>query len=346
MMGTLKIDSKEDLFTGLKNSSFNGKSSLDQNYSDDIFEDEEFDQERLNQEFMDFALKDPPYIFNKEKNLYSSKNNCYDIGLQLSNKGDIYQAILAFEAEVQKNPKNASAWKMLGKCHQECDDDSKAISALIESVKIDPQNLDSVLDLACSYTNELNKYKALNYLKTWIKTHPSYGVLFKDLKDENNYLNLQQQVIDMFVAASKKGTKDPEVFSALGVLYNIVDDNEKAIYSFKKALEFKPSDHSLWNKLGATLANGKKSEEAIECYRNALKYKPTYVRAWVNLGIAYSNIKKNEESVKYYLRALKMCPNSEHIWQYLGMSFYLMKRNDLVEKCKEKNPSIFDNEKF
>jgi cytochrome c-type biogenesis protein CcmH/NrfG len=33
----------------------------------------------------------------------------------------LYQAILAYESDVIQNPKNGNSWRMLGKCHAECD---------------------------------------------------------------------------------------------------------------------------------------------------------------------------------------------------------------------------------
>jgi tetratricopeptide (TPR) repeat protein len=350
MLGSLKIDqTSSDHFSGLKNSS--SQNVTNKNYlNSDFEEDLEFDdvnEGQMQEEFMNMALKDPEYLFSKEKNPYVSKSNCYEIGLQLNKQGDLQQAILAFEAEVTQNPKNSSAWRMLGRSHAECDDDSAAISALAQAVKVDPNNLDSILDLACSYTNELNKFKALKLLSSWMAKHPVYGsVMHQDEMEPLNYLKMQDDIIKMFEECSGRWRDDVDIWFALGVLYNITDENEKAVNAFTRALDLRPNDHSLWNKLGATQANGRKSEEAVEAYRRSLKLKPTYVRAWVNLGIAHSNMKQNAESCKYYLKALKMNPNADQVWQYLAMSFYTMKRSDLTEKCSFKDPSLFDNEKF
>lgn len=44
--------------------------------------------------------------------------------------GNVPQAILAFESATQQNDENSEAWKMLGECHAENDEDKKAIACL------------------------------------------------------------------------------------------------------------------------------------------------------------------------------------------------------------------------
>jgi len=318
------------------------------NGGDELLDD--YGQEDMLQDAMrNFALRDPEYIFSNEPNPYLNKGNALQIGLELFSHGDITQAILAFEAELQTNPQNSNCWRLLGRAHAECDNDNQAICAYIQGYKLGDGNQDVLLDLACSYTNELNKFKALTYLQTWLKGHQVYDHLFQGIQNQEaqqNYMKLQEQTIQLFMSAHQQNPQDVNVLVAIGVLFNVTDEIDKAIMAFQKAIELNPNDHSLWNKLGATQANGSRSEDAIESYRQALKIKPNYVRAWVNLGIAYSNLKESDQAAKYYVRALRMCPQMDHVWQYLGVAFYSMKRSDLVELCKYKDISLLEKEGF
>jgi peroxin-5 len=234
---------------------------------------------------------------------------------------------------------------MLGLSHAECDDDVRAISALSSAVRADPHNLDALLELGVSYTNELHKINALVYLKSWLSQHPVYSsVMREDQSTSFNFFALHSDVTEMFEQAVQMNPNDAQLYNVLGVLHHLVDNYEAAVHSFHKAASLNPKSHSYWNKLGATQANNRESEKAVEAYRKALKLKPNYIRSWVNLGIAHSNQQKNEEAVKFFLRALSMCPRIEHVWTYLAFTFHCMNREDLVKLCSEKNVDLFKRE--
>lgn len=75
------------------------------------------------------------------------------------------------------------------------------------------------------------------------------------------------QVARSFNDAAKLSPEDADVHIVLGVLYNLSREYDKAIESFKTALNLKPRDYSLWNKLGATQANSVQSTDAILAYQ-------------------------------------------------------------------------------
>jgi peroxin-5 len=116
-----------------------------------------------------------------------------------------------------------------------------------------------------------------------------------------------------------------------GVLYNIAMDFDRATSAFREALEMKPSDHSLLNKLAATLANSNRSEDAIPLYEQLLHQRPRYPRGWMNLGISHANLQQYPEAARAYIKALHLSPEARHIWGYLRVVLSCMERFDLVQ---------------
>ncbi|KAK8267467.1 hypothetical protein V6Z12_D11G000200 [Gossypium hirsutum] len=53
----------------------------------------------------------------------------------------------------------------------------KAIAAMMRAQEADPTNLEVLLALGVSHTNELEQTAALKYLYGWLRHHPKYGTL-------------------------------------------------------------------------------------------------------------------------------------------------------------------------
>ncbi|KAL4331889.1 hypothetical protein GQ457_07G012450 [Hibiscus cannabinus] len=280
------------------------------------------------------------YVFS-DMNPYVGHPNPLKEGQELFRKGLLSEAVLALEAEVMKNPENAEGWRLLGITHAENDDDQQAIAAMMRAQEADPTNLEVLLALGVSHTNELEQSAALKYLYGWLRHHPKYGTLAPpELADSLYYADVTR----LFNEAAQMSPEDADVHIVLGVLYNLSREYDKAIASFKTALELKPNDYSLWNKLGATQANSVQSADAILAYQQALDLKPNYVRAWANMGISYANQGMYEESIRYYVRALAMNPKADNAWQYLRISLSSASRNDMVEACDSRNLELLQKE--
>ncbi|KAL6073868.1 Peroxin-5 [Balamuthia mandrillaris] len=260
-------------------------------------------------------------------------------GIALFDRGELAESILAFEAVAQQEPTNTEAWRRLGEAHAENDRDDRAIMALTKAVQVDPANLSALLSLAVSCTNDSYRDQALNALKSWLQNNPRY----KDLSAQWNGETSLETVTDMFIEAAQQSPTQPDenVHIALGLLFNLSQDYEKAIDCFRTALQQRQEDYQLWNKLGATLANSNHSKEALGPYYQALKIKPTYTRARANLGISYLNMEMYEEAARQFLACLAIQPSAKHIWMSLQTVFSRLERDDLLEKSLKYDVELF-----
>lgn len=284
-------------------------------------------------------LADQPYELASE-NPFAKDDNPYERGLELFKAGQLANAILAFEAAVTQDGTHADAWRMLGVAHQENDQDPRAIACLERAVENDAYHLDALLGLGVSYVNELDQEKALKNLKAWVVNNPNFAGLEVE-QDMYGDGSLMDNVMQLMLKAAEWAPGDPEVQQVLGVLYNVSRDYNSAVLSFKAALNSKPNDYSLWNKLGATLANGQRSEEALPAYERALELKPTYARGWLNMGISHSNLGNYKDAVRSYLKAIDLNPDAVHIWSYLRICFTCMERFDLIAAADSRNLEAF-----
>ena len=79
------------------------------------------------------------YVF-KPNNPFMADMHSFAKAKSLFRHGILSEAAYALEAEVQRQPNNVDAWRLLGTVHAENDDDTQAISAMARALKADPTN--------------------------------------------------------------------------------------------------------------------------------------------------------------------------------------------------------------
>ena len=163
---------------------------------------------------------------------------------------------------------------------------------------------------------------------------------------------------DLFLKAAREdaahGVMDPEIQVGLGLLFYSTSSYEQAKDCFQAALESRPNDWQLWNRLGATLANGGNSELATEAYHRALELRPSFTRAIYNLSVSCMNLGAHHEAAEHLLSALALqrsqsvpdtpasttmppplshARESESLWNTLRSIMTVMNRIDLANQC-------------
>ena len=263
------------------------------------------------------------YMF-EEDNFFRDEKNAFDEGVRIMKEGgNLSLAALAFEAAVQQTPDHVDAWVYLGSAQAQNEKETAAIRALEQAMKLDPNNLTSLMGLAVSYTNEGYDSTAYRTLERWLSAkyptildpkdlHPPAEMGFTDRQQ------LHEKVTKLFIKAAQLSPDgehmDPDVQVGLGVLFYGAEEYDKAVDCFQSALHSselgstnqQEQVHLLWNRLGATLANSGRSEEAIAAYEQALNLSPNFVRARYNLGVSCININCHREAASHFLAALDM----------------------------------------
>lgn len=300
------------------------------------------------------------YKFSKT-NTFLDHSNPFEEGLKHLKNHDIVNAVLFFEAAVQKEPNHVEAWLYLGMTQSENEQDGPAICALKKCVELDSKNLQAYITLASCYANEMLTNEAMDCLFKWLANNDKYSHLLSNrrtqkiddepsLLDEFAFEELQELFLQAVSLSNNPNDIDSELQVCLGILFHLPGDYDKAAECFNTAVLAKPDDALLWNKLGAALANGGQSEKAVDAYYHALTLSPGFVRARYNLGISCFNLSAYKQAVEHFLTALKQQSDglgpqgthvqmSENIWQTLAIAIGHLQRPDLQPSIENKDLS-------
>eukprot|EP00727_Mastigamoeba_balamuthi_P002550 m51a1_g12292 putative peroxisome biogenesis protein 5-like (694) ;mRNA; f:310884-313092 len=312
------------------------------------------------------------YVFSAAaSNPYFGNPHAMQRGKALYEEGHAAEAVLALEAEVQQNPGNAEAWRMLGVAQADGDNDEQAVAALERARAADPGDLTTELALAVSLANDLHKDRAIEAARSWLARNPRYAAMSAACAEEHARARQRAReelaattaadepeeefrgLIDQYerhsealaafaqAAQSAEGASDADVQVGLGLMFTLSYDYDSAVECFKNALQARPRDHLLWNKLGATLANANRHAEAIGAYERALALRPAYVRARSNLGISLVAVQKLGAASVEFLRALELDSSAEHVWENLALSLRMSGREDLAKMVSLRNVDFF-----
>lgn len=321
-------------------------------------------------DFSEFYDPYKEYKFDEE-NPMTNVENAFEKGKAFLAQGDIPSAVLCFEAAVKQDPENPEIWELLGFSQAENEKDPNAIAALNKALSFNPNNMPVLMALAVSYTNESMQNHALKMLVKWMKCNPKYEALVPPhmLQSQETPLASSlmgapslQDVQGLYIKAVQTSPNeiDADIQEALGVLFNLSSEYDKAVDCFRAAVQVRPDSSKLWNRLGASLANGNRSVEAVEAYQRALEIQPGFIRARYNVGIICVNLKAWKEAAEHLLTALNHQASSiaraginvsspanqmsSTIWVTLRMVTTLMGRQDLQQAIDNRDLDVLNRE--
>lgn len=80
------------------------------------------------------------------------------------------------------------------------------------------------------------------------------------------------------------GSLDLSFYINKGLTYTLMEDNNKAVDVYKKAIKIYPKNVELWSNLGMAYENEDNLAEAINAYKTAITLNPTYAQPHLQLG--------------------------------------------------------------
>ncbi|KAH9397430.1 PEX5- protein [Tyrophagus putrescentiae] len=274
-------------------------------------------------------------------------------GLAKLEVGDIPAAILLFEAAAATAPSSARAWLLLGTAQAKNENDRKAIGAMKRCLALDPQNLEALLCLAISFTNESQTAEACAALREWLAAHPKYGHLLEEAeaeameekakKESENEQQQQQQQQQQYMGptplskrwgagTSATANSSANIFESglferiKGVFIRAATETTAETMDTAEdqqgaAGEQRLPDADVQCGLGVLFSLSGDYEKAADCFRTAVAVRPQEHTLWNRLGATLANGGHSAQAMAAYREALVRYPG------------YIRARHNLAIAC-------------
>lgn len=129
---------------------------------------------------------------------------------------------------------------------------------------------------------------------------------------------------------------DVRLLDRVGYVYHLLGDDERALEHFQKGLSLDPQNASLYERLGASLSTLGRHKEAITAIRRVLAIDPFRVHARLDLARAYHNEHRYPEAIAEYEAVARSGRIDAKYWGGLCALYHLTSEFQLAVKCYER----------
>jgi type IV pilus assembly protein PilF len=191
------------------------------------------------------------------------------------------------------------------------------VENLLEAAKLDPDNADVQYELGNAYkwlgvdeNNPTYFQSAVVHLKRAIELRPA----FPEASNELGTVYLKLSEWDLAIACFEDAAKQIKfktpwfAYNNMGLAYYHMGNYDKAIESYKQALQLSPSYSRCQNNLGLAYQAKGDWEAAEKAFKQAIEHDPNSPDAYLNLGKLYARLGQRSKAAEALMRTMEIDP--------------------------------------
>src|ERR1700678_1594489 len=207
------------------------------------------------------------------------------------------------------------------------------ISTLKTILTQDPQNIETLRNLAWATYSTGSVGRAMEWLDRAIDLNPTLGILFLDRGHFLNEMGRRQDALEAFGQASRSDTllQPMAALAKADVLLDMeqFESARETIFPFLKLGKRLPG---IFFSYGASLAYEGKTQEALDYFEKTIDVLKNHAGAWGNKGIVLCKLEKYEEALKALDRSLALDPNVKVFRHYRCEALLETKRYEIASE--------------
>ncbi len=249
------------------------------------------------------------------------KNNLNDAlverGHELVESKEYIKAIENFKTAIKNGYNDGYVYYGLAKAYRAEGDNTKASENYEKAISINP---DKTL-----YSNEYSEFISSMYKpKTPVTEQPAQNIVLPSisLSETVQPPDNEEIKVQSLVKTSEVAKKQNEDFILEGDKNYKNNNYDAAIKNYQDALRLIPNDAVTLLKIGNIYQLKEDNAKAVNFYQKAIIVNPDYTDGWFNLGLVYANENNLAESQKSFERVIALDPDYNFGYAYyaLGMA--------------------------
>ena len=161
--------------------------------------------------------------------------------ISLYNNGDIKECLLKANKVAKIYPEEPFVFNLIGVVSASIGSYEEAIESYKRALKINPNYFEVYNNLGVALNDSKKPKDAISYLMKALEINPHYPEAYNNLGNALKELEKLDQAIESYENAIKLNPKFIDPYTNLAIVFaSKKNENEKAEYYFKKALEISP----------------------------------------------------------------------------------------------------------
>ncbi|MGE0086139.1 MAG: tetratricopeptide repeat protein [Desulfococcaceae bacterium] len=252
-----------------------------------------------------------------------------ETAVRFHQQGNAQQAGAIYRNILELHPNHPDALHLSGVlCHQQ-GDYAKAVSLIEKAIAVFPHNPLYYSNLAASLHKLGKKDQAIFCYEKAIAIKPDYADAYYSL---GNLCRAACRLADAIAHYQKvldfKPADPAGVYNNMGVVWQDLGKNEKALECYQKALDAKPDYAEVYNNVGNTFRAMGDLPQAMASYRKSLELKPDAAEVLNNMGVVFQEMKEPENALSAYQKALEIKPDYAEVCNNMGLVLRQQNRTD------------------
>lgn len=233
--------------------------------------------------------------------------------------------------QLLKDTVNSELWYMRGTFYLQANYPNKAIPDFLNALKFDSLKYPTYLALSEAYFNVKQPTKSMQILEKGVKNLPSNANLYTEL-GKINYLKQNYEPaklnLEKAIALDKK---NQEALFWLGMLNKDINNNQKAIESFKQAIEINPNFYDAYIMLALQLSRNK-DKSCITYFDKAAQLDTLSTEALYGKAMYYQENNNPSQAIAVYKQLINRNPQYENAYYNIGYLQIAENKWDLAYK--------------